>query len=251
MEIIAKYIHGSEDSLDTDIYYVINELPSFSECRAFCSSNKEENRNLIVIKKGIVIDCFIGTIDEINNALIDTYHLHEQEYPLLITRRVSRDIPLKAIRASRGILSLLSRTQYRSKIKEALKSSWTIRLQTLSEIDFEKIDFTKLEKQGTTEDIKKVIAFQLGQILGLLEGREFYTKSSISKHYPLLKPYLYREVNSDIFDLQVLKNRLVEKLVKFKIEEGTQKDDIMIHTVKFLDYNVAYELKHETKIINF
>lgn len=108
-----------------------------------------------------------------------------------------------------------------------------------------------MEKQGTAEDIKKVIAFQLGQILGLLEGREFYTKSSISKYYPSLKPYLYREVNSDILDLQVLKNRLVEKLVKFKIEEGTQKDDIMNHTVKFLDYNVAYELKHETKIINF
>lgn len=125
MEIIAKYIHGSEDSLDTDVYYVVKELPSFSECRAFCSANKEENRNLIVIKNGVVTNCFIGTNDEINNALIDTYQLHEQEYPLLITKRVSRDIPLKAIRVSRGILSLLSRTQYRSEIKEALKSNFT------------------------------------------------------------------------------------------------------------------------------
>lgn len=248
MEIIAKYIHGSEDSLDTDIYYVIKELPTFYECRKFCSENKDENRNLIVIENGIVTDCFIGTNDEINNALLDTYALHEQEYPLIITQRVTRDIPLKAIRATRGILSLLSRSQYRSEIKQALKSNWTIRLQTLSNIDFTKIDFTKLEKQGSPESIKKVIAFQIGQTLGLLEGEEFYTKSSIANNYPRLLPYLYRRIDSNVGNLQEAKDLLVKKLMGFQTEEGEINEKELIHIVNFLDYNVCYELKHETKI---
>ena len=28
MKIIAKYIHGSEDSTDLDVIYVVDELPS-------------------------------------------------------------------------------------------------------------------------------------------------------------------------------------------------------------------------------
>lgn len=55
MEILARYIHGSEDSVDTDVYYVVDELPSFQECKEWCDSKKDENANLITIIDGIEI----------------------------------------------------------------------------------------------------------------------------------------------------------------------------------------------------
>ena len=188
-----KYVHGSEDSLDKDVYYVFDSLPSFDACRTFCSADKSENRNIIVVNNGIVTDCFIGTIDEVNNSLFDTYKLHEQDYPLIIEKKVKRDIYMKDIRAVRGILSTLSRTQYRGDIKEALRGSWTLRLDILNNIDFYKINFEHLDKNHNGLDAKKVIAFQLGQTIGLHEGVELYTKSTISLFYEELKPFLYRQ----------------------------------------------------------
>lgn len=167
---MLKYIHGSEDSLDLDVYYVFDELPSFDECRKFCSADPDENRNIIVIKNGIVVDCFIGTCDEINNGLIDTYNLHNQKYPLIITNRLQRDKEMKYIRATRGILSILSKTHYRPIIKNALNSNWSERLEALKELDLTTIDFNNLGKRMNGSDMLKVIAFQLGQSLGLLEG---------------------------------------------------------------------------------
>ena len=84
---MLKYIHGSEDSLDTDVFYVFDKIPSFAECRKFCSEDPNENRNIITIKNGIVEQCFIGTPDEINNGLLDTYKLHPQTCELKIEHR--------------------------------------------------------------------------------------------------------------------------------------------------------------------
>ena len=100
-----KYIHGSADSLDKDIHYVFDELPPLNDCKVFCSTDPNENRNIIVIKDGEVVQCYKGTIDEVNNAIFRTYSLHEQSSPLLITHNIKRDAKLKAIRAVRIILS--------------------------------------------------------------------------------------------------------------------------------------------------
>jgi hypothetical protein len=46
------YYHGSEDSLDTDIVYVLpNLFPTKKENIDFCSGIKDENRNIIVINE--------------------------------------------------------------------------------------------------------------------------------------------------------------------------------------------------------
>ena len=238
---MIRYIHGSEDSLDLDVYYVFDKLPEFSECRRFCSENKDENRNIIVIKDGIVTDCFIGTIDEINNGLIDTYPLHKQEYPLLIERRVERDILIKFIRAIRGILSLISRTEYRTEIKASLNANWEERLRCLRNIDFTTIDFGELDKQYDGTHIKKVIAFQIGQTLGLFDGVELYTKSSIAKQYPELRAFLYRE-ESDIFIINKYITLLVEKLEKIETRKVSERE------VLFVESNRVFDLKHEKEL---
>ena len=208
-----KYIHGSEDSLDKDVFYVFDSMPSFSECRKFCSADESENRNIICVKNGIVHDCFIGTIDEVNNSLYDTYDLHKQDFPLIIEEKVERDIYMKDVRAIRGILSMLSRTQYRPEIKEALKSSWKNRLDCLQNIDFTTINFNDLDKHYNGQNALKVIAFQLGQTIGLHEGLELYTKSTISLFYKELEPFLYRKGK----DFEVL-NNYVDKLLDYLYE---------------------------------
>lgn len=239
---MIRYIHGSEDSLDTDVFYVMDKLPSTQYCNEFCTADPLENRNIIVVKDGIVTDCFIGTVDEVNNSLIDTYNLHEQEYPLIVTKRIPRNVILKQIRIVRGILSLLSHTQYRSEIKQALKGNWSDRLKCLSQVDITAIDFESLNKQMSGKDALKIIAFQIGQGLGLLDGKEFYTKKSVSTKYPALNPFLYRQDSPNLYVLHFFLRLYLVEIGKIKYEE------INKNTVFFPDYKKTYELRHETEI---
>jgi len=156
---MIKYIHGSEDSIDVDVYYVFDDLPDFKFCQEFCA-DKEENRNIITIRDGVVNQCFKGTVDEVNNGLFQTYHLHKQEYPLLIEKLLKRDILLKDIRVFRGIFSYLSRTKYRREIKSGLKSDWKTRINILKQINWS--DIEDFGKTYNKKDILKVYAFQLG-----------------------------------------------------------------------------------------
>lgn len=239
---MIKYIHGSEDSQDLDVYYIFDKLPSFDECRKFCSEDTNENRNIIVINNGVVTDCFIGTCDEINNGLIDTYNLHEQEHPLLVTKRLERDKEMKYIRATRGILSILSKTHYRPEIKNALNNNWNERLKALKSLDLTTIDFNNLGKRMNGIDMLKVIAFQLGQSLGLIEGYEFYTKSSVANHYKDLKPFLYRkDADKDILNAFI--KTMVDYLEKIPVLELDDKK------VKFLSSGKVIDLKHEKYIL--
>lgn len=238
---MVSYIHGSEDSTDLDIFYVFDKMPSFDECRKFCSANPDENRNIIVIKNGVVTNCFIGTVDEVNNSLIDTYNLHEQKYPLLVTKRLERDKEIKYVRAIRGILSNLSRTQYRAEIKKALNGNWNERLQCVKNIDFTTIDFDSLNKRMAGNDILKVLAFQIGQSLGLIEGVELYTKSSISNQYEDLRPFLYRQ-DADKNILNAYRDVLIDYLEKIKVQEIDER------TVYFESSKKALELIHETYV---
>ena len=190
-----KYYHGSEDSLDKDVVIVFDKIPTFKERQELCKNKKIEDKNIIVIKDGIVVDCHKGTPDELNNAIYDTYKLHKQEYPLLITRKVERDILIKYVRVIRCILSHCSRTIYRTNVKKALSShSLQERIKTLEMIDLTKID--DFGKHGSKQDVYKILAFQLGQAIGLNEGIELYTKSCISLIYDDLRPFIYRVENS-------------------------------------------------------
>lgn len=240
---MIKYIHGSEDSTDLDIFYVFDKMPSFDECKKFCSQNPDENRNIIVINNGQVTDCFIGTIDEVNNGLIDTYSLHKQEHPLLVTKRLERDKEIKYVRAIRGILSNLSRTQYRSEIKSALNGNWKERLDCVKNIDLSTINFDELNKRMTGKDILKVLAFQIGQSLGLLENIELYTKSSIAKQYEDLTNFLYRK-DADINILNAYKDVLIDYLSKIKVQEIDKR------VVYFEESKKSLELVHEKYIDN-
>jgi len=239
VEIIAKYIHGSEDSLDIDTYYIVDKVPPFQESKAFCDSIKDENANLLELdESGHVSACYKGTIDECNNSLFMTYGLHEQTYPLLIKSMFERDKWLKTLRAVRIILSHLSRTQYRKAVKAALKGTMIERIQLLKTIDLKDIDFDSLEHNQSGKDVMKIIAFQAGQTLGLLDGHEYYTKSAVAAAYPGLKQFLYREDNPDMSVLNTYVRMLMDKIIPEIIKEN--EDYVTLHD-EMHTYNMRTE----------
>lgn len=238
---MIKYIHGSEDSTDIDVFYVFDKLPdTIQECKTFCCADPNENRNIIVINDGVVTDCYKGTPDEVNNALLRTYDLHDQQYPLLVTREVKRDMTIKIIRSIRIILSHISRCSFRQYVKQALSSGFKKKLLTLYTINFERIDFAKLNPKMSREDILKVIAFQMGQTMALIHGAELYTKKEIALYYPILKPFLYRDKNSDISELENFKRCFLDHVNNMIQYEGEGETITCEGT--------TYNVKKETKI---
>jgi paraquat-inducible protein B len=245
MEILNKYIHGSADSTDVDVVYVVDELPSFADCKRFCAEDKAENRNVLTVENGIVINCFKGTPDEINNSLLKTYSLHKQNSPLVIERTVERVVPIKVVRAMRIIISHLSRTALRPIIKSALRGSWSERLDCLNVIQetLDKLDFEHANNNMSAADIKKVLAFQMGQTLALLNGKELYTKAEIASEYPQLRATLYREQNASIEDLKGFMRGFLDSMRTLKVESFKTSEE-GIH-ILFKDYGYSVELLKE------
>lgn len=119
---MLKYIHGSQDSTDVDVMFIFDEIPQKADASRFCSDNSVENKNIAVVKDGVVVWVYKGTIDEVNNALMTTIPLHSENPPSVIARMLPRDILAKGIRIMRGSLTQCSRTEYRSIIKKATTS---------------------------------------------------------------------------------------------------------------------------------
>ena len=211
------YLFGSENSQDYDVLVECEDIPqNINEAHAICKAHnealsllltdKELNCNLITVKDNKIVDCFKGTCDELNNCLYYTYDLHTQSYPNPILSPVERDINEKILRVARFIITFYSRTELRAKIKAALRGNLLQKLDILKQIDFVTMtDFP--DKKEKTEDIKKVIAFQFGQVFSLIEGceKDSYTKNGIIKNYYSLANLLNRgnvELE-DLFDLNI------------------------------------------------
>jgi len=213
MELLYKIKHGSEDSIDDDFYYVVDELPTKAE---FVELKKtlEDDLNPIVIEDGQVVACMKGLLDEVNNSIYHTFGLHDQEVKQNpITTLVARDVFRKASMVVRELLARASRTEYRPLIKAALKSGFlSERMSVLSAIDLREISsFGKYP----TKDVYKFYAQQIGMLLPLLSGdSECFTKKAIVDKYPHLEDYLYR-LSEDPSALQSQLELLVSSLDHF------------------------------------
>src|SRR5690606_37257030 len=102
--------------------------------------------------------------------------------------------------------------------KIALRSDLSQRLQALSSIDLQLV--TSNNKGYSLVDLRKVLAFQMGQTLALNSGEELYTKRGIMQLYPKLTPYLERLADADMQNLNDLLKcfllALAERLPKMK-----------------------------------
>jgi hypothetical protein len=194
---------GSLDSRDVDVLFPVNSLPDPQRCKQLCSQ-AGENRNLFVVQDGVVAETYKGLPDETNNSLLATYHLHPQQVELPIQQMVLRNVPLKVVRATRVVLSLLTRSAYREEVKSALRSeNLEQRHQVLG-----KIDFTRLELDA---DSAKSISFQLSQAIALIDGTELYTKAELQAAFPAVADMIARRPVS-LVPLNVLRDAYLEKL---------------------------------------
>lgn len=195
-------IFGSEDSRDIDVMIFLDEIPSIQNCKTLCAKYEHElaieprtkavDVNLCKVVDGVVVQCHKGSIDEVNNMLYYTYDRHVQVHPAQVSRPVERNVHLKVARALRGILSHLSRTEFRSEVKAALISHDADRMmECLLKIIESDFDWDIVKNNSTCELFAKTLAFQAGQVVGLMGGIELYSKSSITAHYPQLSTLLY------------------------------------------------------------
>ena len=213
-------IFGSETSTDYDIMFFVDSIGTIQESHELIEKidkelstiykDKPVNSNICVLKDGIVVDVFKGTIDEVNNAMFLTYDFHEQKFPNQITKLVERDTELKILRTARVLLSFLSRTEHRKEVKRALKSDLIQKLDVLLNIDLSEV--TDLGSRNVKwKDYLKTMTFQLGQTLGLIYGIELYTKKDISAYYPELSDMLNR-TGEDLQILEKFKEKFILKV---------------------------------------
>ena len=231
-------LFGSENSIDIDVVFFIENMPEtiatrlllskkYSELIAQIFPKKVINANLAVCENGRLACVYKGTTDELNNSLFLTYANHKQQYPNQIARLLKRDIDLKFLRSARMVLSFLSKTEYRALVKKALKGDLSDKIEVLNSIDFTSIAY--FGKGKDSEGILKSIAFQFGQSILLHEGSEVYTKNQIATRFPELKKYLDRAENPDLNSLQnvleefvaLLKTRLpaMQIMTEYKYED--------------------------------
>ncbi len=221
-------IFGSEDSTDIDVFVIVdyiqnNAFYGIERCKKydieiakFLKTDIKVNSNLVIIKDGIVTKVLKGTCCEANNSILDTYHLHKQYIPNPITKRVERDISLKISRTIRVLLSFISKTQYRADVKAALNNhDMNFKINVLENIDISTISDLG-GKNIDMVDFMKTYAFQLGQTLALMNGKELYTKTDIGIEYPELKPFLQRVTGCDISVLNIYKNKFLKELGDIK-----------------------------------
>ena len=249
MSMLDYNIFGSADSVDCDVMVFVDQLPpSIEQSKNLCKfydeeikkdlgTDKEVNSNLAIVRDGIITACFKGIPYETNNSIFLTYDFHEQKHDWKVKRLIpvtDEWIRQKAARAIRTILSFISRTQYRSEVKAALKGSTRQKIATLLAIDLETIeDFGKNNQNKA--DIYKEIAFQIGQATALLDKTELYTKQAIGKWYHVLRPFLYREENVIVKDLNEQKDYFLFMVM-----------DYMFHN-SILEYNLEH-IKEEERI---
>lgn len=237
---MIRYIHGSADSTDLDVMYVVDALPTLPQAQAFYRENPGENCNFLVIRDGIVAECLKGHADEVNNALLHTYYLHPQEHPLLIEHPVARDVFLKDITMTRKYLSPLTRTPLRQEAKAALRGSWQQRLQVLESVDLGRTDLSGVRGREQ-QDLIKSMAFSLGQAVGLHRGLELYTKADLAAQIPELEPYLYRHAES----LEGLQQVLSEHLALLRQVPVTENTD---GTVTLNQTGAVYDIHKEIRL---
>ncbi|MFH6994411.1 hypothetical protein [Flavobacterium sp. FlaQc-48] len=199
------YRYGSDDSTDSDVIVVVpkEDMPETQEERKnkvfflLKEYNLNWNATLAVIENGRITDTIFtkSWIDSLNNAVLETYNLHEQNHICCITEKYTRNKTLAIYKAVRTVLTMLTRTTYRTRIRPIIKGihDFKLKLEALDKIDFTAL--TTFDQKNTRDaDIWKIIAFYVGQNIALIENdTEIYTKKKFVYHYPDLEVFIYRK----------------------------------------------------------
>lgn len=225
-------IFGSKSSIDWDIMVAVDKIPSTTkECQVLVEKynvglevyldrlgykNKPINCNICVVENFQVVDCFKGCVYECNNAVYSTYKNFQQQYPPLVIKSLYADTTLKILRSFRVILSYLSRTPNRDIVKKALNGNLAQKINCLNKFDFSRpLDLG--DRNVIPQNFYKMLAFQLGQTLSLLNGREYYTKEGVDDEFEcnLHNPLMRHPMSVDDYEfLEKMKNMVITRVAK-------------------------------------
>ena len=215
-ERIPYQIFGSEDSIDLDIVFFVDELGSTHEnlIRAKSLANdfklskgidRKINPNLATLQAGHLTSVYKGTVDELNNALFHTYPLHVQDYPVFIQHPLPRDKALKLLRTLRKTLSFFTKSKHRKEIKLALRNGFAAQIGFLKTVDLTDISL----HPHNEKDCWKVMMFSIAQVIALKSGKEIYTKREVIRAFPKLKRTMERQ-EADIEILRLFLSQLLQ-----------------------------------------
>lgn len=243
--MLPYVIFGSENSIDEDRCYFLNE-PISNEKQYYqklCAelSQCNINANVAFCKNNTIHSCYKGTPDELNNSLLYTYDLHinKQKFTLPVKNYVYRDVGLKILRTIRVLLSFVSRSRFRCEVKKALKSQiFEYKLEILKKCYYDILIF-KLNNKINPIEMKKTVAFQIGQTWALIEGLELYTKNSISKHYNQLSDFLNRHINVDDSILSILVTDFLDDISSIIFESNINRVRFSISTKYYTEISTV------------
>ena len=243
------YFFGSKNSQDKDVLLECPNIPDKQTAHNWIQTYKQTlgldwNINLITIENQQVINTIPSkaTIDGVNNALLDTYHLHEQKHSIPIKNRLKRHILLNTYRCIRTILTFCTRTNYRSQIRPTLNGIHPFfhKINSLELLDFQEIKSFEA-KYSADVDIWKTIAFYLGQTLALWKKAEIYTKDDLVKNFPAFENFIYRKSldENNLKYLQEIKTFFVAELRKMPFE-NPEKGILILNDEKInMDLEIA------------
>ncbi|WP_420575068.1 hypothetical protein [Kordia sp.] len=231
--------YGSKSSTDVDVIIVLPKaaMPATQEERKRklkqLKTDFQLNWNAIfvVIEDGILVDTIYtkSWVDSLNNAFYHTHKYHEQLFEIPVTRTIKRNKTLAIYKAVRTILTMLTRTHLRPKVRPIIRGihPFQLKLDILQTIDFSEIE-TFHQKNTPDADAWKIIAFYMMQNeLLITQNIEVYSKEEILKHVPAIADFILRkEITQEAKNtLTKLKNNWLETIKNFG--EFTSSENIL------------------------
>ena len=193
--------HGSPDSTDRDVVYVAAYLPPARDCHAFCDLGLAvgEDRNVVVVRDGVVVASFKGAPDEVNNAILATIGLHDENdgRPPPVERAVDRDVVGKAMSVLTGVIGRVAHHTAKKGVRAALKRALASHALAPRVQAMAGLEFGSGANHRLGPDVLKAIAFQLGQARALMDGVEVYSKGGVRDLYPAIAPLIDRQPVDD------------------------------------------------------
>ena len=246
---IVSYAHGSTNSLDQDRLYIfphaLINTAAGEKARAILDDGIVDVNLMDLDEDGYICDNHKGQNDEIHNALTTTYPLHPQSFPLPTNfgGKVQRAVALKYLTGMRRIFIRLTEVeQTRDFTKRTLRNHDPC----IGPIAFAELNFKEI-LPITNVDHAKTFAFQLGQIMGLFDGLDLFTKDDICQAYPQLEPFIRRNRDLSIEkagDMDDFRDLMLKKAKPVSIIAGAHQVGILQISTEFLHSNESQNLEN-------
>ena len=194
------YFFGSPNSVDIDVMidHPHPSKTSLEEIEAAHPATKKWNISLIRIENGLVVETMPkkGTPDAVHNSLYHTYghHRDKQVYKLPLIAPVQRHLLLAIEGCIKNLLTIVEASNlkgfYKANFRSAMRAGiWMDRLELLPKIPYDQPYFDDPDR---CLGVYKSLAFDVGQTLSLINGREIYTKDELVTAHPVLNDVIFR-----------------------------------------------------------